>query len=183
MRGAEEAGHLAEIAHHWFEGRDMPRALVASIKAGEAAEMSSAFVEAYRQDERALELWDVVPDPRPSPESDSCRAASARGPMPARSGEVMVAAGLLREGVAILESTGDAVRTGLLDERLGRALFMDICGKLDELLQDITPLSSSAPEARPLTGWWVPASAEAVVHAVSGRARACARRPRTVRRR
>ena len=25
--GAEEAGHLAEIAHHWFEARDLPRAL------------------------------------------------------------------------------------------------------------------------------------------------------------
>ena len=35
---AQRRRDMAEIAHHWFEGRDLPRALVASIKAGEACE-------------------------------------------------------------------------------------------------------------------------------------------------
>ena len=35
MRGAEEAGHLAEIAHHWFEGRELGRASVAALRAAE----------------------------------------------------------------------------------------------------------------------------------------------------
>ena len=133
LHGAEEAGHLAEIAHHWFEGRDLPRALVASIEAGEAAETASAFVEAYRQDERALELWDVVPDPAVITGFDRVeliRRAAHAGQL---SGEFMAAAGLLREGVAILDSAGDAVRAGRLYERLGRALWTS--GKLNESLE------------------------------------------------
>ena len=157
LRGAEEAGHLAEIAHHWFEGRDMPRALVASIKAGEAAEMSSAFGEAYRQDERALELWDVVPDPEVITGLDRVellRRAAHAGQI---SGEFMAAAGLLREGVAILESADDVVRTGLLYERLGRALWTS--GKLDESLEayrtavDLVPDAPTADRARVLAGY------------------------------
>ena len=157
LRGAEEAGHLAEIAHHWFEGRDMPRALVASIKAGEAAEMSSAFGEAYRQDERALELWDVVPDPEVITGLDRVellRRAAHAGQI---SGEFMAAAGLLREGVAILESADDVVRTGLLYERLGRALWTS--GKLNESLEayrtavDLVPDAPTADRARVLAGY------------------------------
>ena len=157
LHGAEEAGHLAEIAHHWFEGRDLPRALVASIEAGEAAETASAFVEAYRQDERALELWDVVPDPAVITGFDRVellRRAAHAGQL---SGEFMAAAGLLREGVAILDSAGDAVRAGLLYERLGRALWTS--GKLNESLEayrtavELVPDAPTADRARVLAGY------------------------------
>jgi ATP/maltotriose-dependent transcriptional regulator MalT len=157
LHGAEEAGHLAEIAHHWFEGRDLPRALVASIEAGEAAEIASAFVEAYRQDERALELWDVVPDPALITGFDRVellRRAAHAGQL---SGEFMAAAGLLREGVAILESAGDAIRAGLLYERLGRALWTS--GKLNESLEayrtavELVPDAPTADRARVLAGY------------------------------
>jgi ATP/maltotriose-dependent transcriptional regulator MalT len=157
LHGAEEAGHLAEIAHHWFEGRDLPRALVASIEAGEAAETASAFVEAYRQDERALELWDVVPDPAVIIGFDRVellRRAAHAGQL---SGEFMAAAGLLREGVAILDSAGDAVRAGLLYERLGRALWTS--GKLNESLEayrtavELVPDAPTADRARVLAGY------------------------------
>ena len=157
LHGAEEAGHLAEIAHHWFEGRDLPRALVASIEAGEAAETASAFVEAYRQDERALELWDVVPDPAVITGFDRIellRRAAHAGQL---SGEFMAAAGLLREGVAILDSAGDAIRAGLLYERLGRALWTS--GKLNESLEayrtavELVPDAPTADRARVLAGY------------------------------
>ena len=157
LRGAEEAGHLAEIAHHWFEGRDMPRALVASIKAGEAAEMLERLRRGIRQDERALELWDVVPAPEVITGLDRVellRRAAHAGQL---SGEFMAAAGLLREGVAILESADDVVRTGLLYERLGRALWTS--GKLNESLEayrtavELVPDAPTADRARVLAGY------------------------------
>jgi DNA-binding CsgD family transcriptional regulator/tetratricopeptide (TPR) repeat protein len=51
------ASHLVELAYHWREARD-PRALVASIEAGDAAKASLAFDAASREYDHALRLWD-----------------------------------------------------------------------------------------------------------------------------
>ena len=65
---AEAAGHdlpaevAGEIAYHAFHASDLPRALVASIRAAEAATDMYAFPEALRQYERALESWPQVSD-------------------------------------------------------------------------------------------------------------------------
>ncbi|MBB4749324.1 helix-turn-helix transcriptional regulator [Actinoplanes lobatus] len=52
----------AEIAHHWFCARDHARALVAAGRAADAAGRRYAFAEQARLLERALELWEQVPD-------------------------------------------------------------------------------------------------------------------------
>ena len=51
------APRLVELAHHWREARD-PRALAASIEAGDAARASLAFDAASREYDNALRLWD-----------------------------------------------------------------------------------------------------------------------------
>jgi DNA-binding CsgD family transcriptional regulator/tetratricopeptide (TPR) repeat protein len=145
--GAEEAGHLAEIAHHWFEGRELPRALAASVRAGEAAATSGAFVEAFRQYERALELWDVVQEPEQITGLDRVellRRAAQAGQL---SGEFMQAAGLLREGIEILEAAGDRIRAGLCYERLGRALWTS--GKLNDAFGAYRTAVDLVPETPP----------------------------------
>jgi DNA-binding CsgD family transcriptional regulator/tetratricopeptide (TPR) repeat protein len=146
-RGAEEAGHLAEIAHHWFEARELPRALKWAIKAGQAATASGGFVEAYRQFERALELWDVVPAPEEVADIDRVellRRAAQAGQL---SGEFMQAAALLREGIALLEGSGDRIRAGVFHERLGRALWTS--GKLDAALSAYKTAVEMVPEDPP----------------------------------
>jgi predicted ATPase len=55
-------GLAAELAWHWYAAHDLERALPAAVEAGRAAERAYAFAEAQRQYERALELWDRVPD-------------------------------------------------------------------------------------------------------------------------
>jgi DNA-binding NarL/FixJ family response regulator len=52
----------AELACHWKGAHDLPRALGASVAAGLAARRIFAFPEALRHLERALELWERVPD-------------------------------------------------------------------------------------------------------------------------
>jgi DNA-binding CsgD family transcriptional regulator/tetratricopeptide (TPR) repeat protein len=52
----------AELAYHWDAARDYPHALPAIVEAARAAEEVYAFTEARRQLERAIELWDRVPD-------------------------------------------------------------------------------------------------------------------------
>lgn len=54
-------GAATEIAHHWSAAHDAPRAFAWSLAAARSG--STAHVETLKQYERALELWDRVPDP------------------------------------------------------------------------------------------------------------------------
>ena len=51
-----------EISHHWMMAHDLRRAFTSSLAAGERARASFAFATAARMIERALELWEMVPD-------------------------------------------------------------------------------------------------------------------------
>jgi DNA-binding CsgD family transcriptional regulator/tetratricopeptide (TPR) repeat protein len=53
----------AALAHHWYAALDLPRALTASVQAAREARRRFASAEAARHAERALELWERVPDP------------------------------------------------------------------------------------------------------------------------
>src|SRR4051794_8018866 len=59
---ATGAHAAAAVAHHYLKGGDQPAALAASVRAGEAAEAVHAYGEAAALYERALELWDRVPE-------------------------------------------------------------------------------------------------------------------------
>src|SRR5215218_6105059 len=62
-REAERAHLAAQVAHHWLAAGDQPAALAAAIRAAAAAERVNAFHEALSLRERALGLWERVPDP------------------------------------------------------------------------------------------------------------------------
>ena len=51
----------SRLAFHWNAAHDLPRTLAASVRAGLAAKRLGA-AEALTQLERALSLWDQVPD-------------------------------------------------------------------------------------------------------------------------
>jgi len=56
---ADERGQLA---YHWYATHDQGQALLACVRAGQAAESASALAEALEYYQRALELWDQVPE-------------------------------------------------------------------------------------------------------------------------
>lgn len=60
--GAAGASHLAALAHHAAAANDLPLALRASIAAARASTATSGFFEAARAYERAIALWDSVPE-------------------------------------------------------------------------------------------------------------------------
>jgi DNA-binding NarL/FixJ family response regulator len=53
---------VARIAHHFYAAGDRPAALTTSVRAGTAAAEVHAYGEAAALFERALDLWDQVPD-------------------------------------------------------------------------------------------------------------------------
>ena len=60
--GRQARANSVELAHHWYAAGRFREALVASIAACRASSAVYAHVDALRQAERAVELWDRVPD-------------------------------------------------------------------------------------------------------------------------
>ncbi len=60
--GEDPALTLAELAHHWHAAGRLTESLAASVRAGQAAEIAHAPIEAQRHYGRALELWPRVTD-------------------------------------------------------------------------------------------------------------------------
>lgn len=58
----QDGNIAATLAHHWYAALDLPRALSASVLAGRQAAAAFAPAEALRHLERALQIWDRVPD-------------------------------------------------------------------------------------------------------------------------
>ena len=105
---ASAAQHAAAIAHHYLAAGDQPAALAASVRAGVAAMEVQAYREGATLFERALELWDRVPD-----------AAGADRDRPGRPARACSRLPLLRRRRPAL---GHARQAGALaDRRRGRA--------------------------------------------------------------
>jgi len=109
----------AAVAHHFDSAGDRPRALVAAVRAAEAATDVHASGEAGHLFERALELWERVPDAEDLLGIDHVellrRAAIAREDEPVRSAE------LARRALAEVDRDCEPVRAAELLHRLGRA--------------------------------------------------------------
>src|SRR4051812_35096416 len=93
---------LAGIAHHYLAAGDQAAALTACVRAASAAESVRAHGEAAAQLERALELWDRVPDPE-------ALAGTGQVDLLARAGRAFADAGNPGRGEALLERAVELV--------------------------------------------------------------------------
>ena len=119
LAGGEEAA-AADLAHHWYAAHDLPRALVASVAAGGVAEQRLGFAEARAHYERALELWDRVPDVEVRAGLDLVALTLRAAEVANLAGDHGRAAALIR---SVMADAVDAPDAGLLWERLGRFLW------------------------------------------------------------
>jgi DNA-binding CsgD family transcriptional regulator/tetratricopeptide (TPR) repeat protein len=119
LAGVSPAVAAAELAVHWDAAGEPTQALPARVQAGLAAERANAFPEAHRHYERALELWDQVPDPGRAAGLDRVelltRAADAAG----AAGRTQSTLALLSAALDRLDPVDDPVRAALLHMRLG----------------------------------------------------------------
>ena len=119
LAGGEEAA-AADLAHHWYAAHDLPRALAASVAAGQVAERRTGFAEARAHYERALELWDRVADAEARTGLDLVALTLRAAEVANLAGDHGRAAALIRVAMA---DVGEATAAGLLWERLGRFLW------------------------------------------------------------
>ncbi len=110
---------LAELAHHWAMAREPRRALAASVQAGLAARQAYAFADAQAAFERAIGLWDQVPEAGALSSLDRPGLLRLAGEAAGAAGALERAASHLREATRLVDPAIDPVRAGLLFDRLG----------------------------------------------------------------
>src|SRR5215216_6163097 len=119
-RPGATAVELGQLAYHWYAAHDLGQALVASVQAGQAAESASALAEALGHYERALELWDQVPEA-------AARSPLDRGTLLHRAAGAANLAGYDDRAIALgrlaldrVDPVAEPLRAGALLERLAR---------------------------------------------------------------
>jgi hypothetical protein len=116
-------GPAAELAYHCRVSQDLPGALDASLRAAAAAEAALAPAEALGHFERALSLWERVPEAAAVSGTDQVELRLRGAAAASQSGQFGRAVSLAREAVAGIDAGGDPLRAALAHERLGQYLL------------------------------------------------------------
>ena len=145
----------AELAAHWDRAGEPARALPARVQAGLAADRAHAFPEAGRHYERALELWEQVPDPDRDAGLDRVELLTRAGAAAGATAQVERATMLLTMALSQVDPAADPVRSALLHLRLGEQRWhgddeKGCLAALEEAVR-ILPAERSADRARVLT--------------------------------
>ncbi|MEV1014774.1 AAA family ATPase [Micromonospora sp. NPDC049801] len=119
----------AEIAHHWYAAHDHPRALVAARVAACAAADRYAYAEQRRLLERALELWELVPDAADLLGMDHLALLEQTLDAAVTAGDFSRAITLTRAGLAEVDADAAPLRAARLLNQRGR--LMALLGKSD----------------------------------------------------
>ena len=97
---------LSRLAFHWNAAHDLPRTLAASVRAGLAAKRLGA-AEAITQLERALALWDRVPDAEAVAGLPRAELVVLLGESAGEQGDIEGEHTLVRTAVEMLDSSTD----------------------------------------------------------------------------
>ncbi|WP_158892333.1 helix-turn-helix transcriptional regulator [Amycolatopsis anabasis] len=110
----------AELAHHLFAARDLPGALCAAWAAADEAKRSLAYAEQLGMLERVLELWDSVPGSAERIGAERLDVLEKAVHAASLAGELARGEALATEALAVLEGTGQRVRTAAMLEQRAR---------------------------------------------------------------
>jgi DNA-binding CsgD family transcriptional regulator/tetratricopeptide (TPR) repeat protein len=147
----------AEVAVHWDAAGDWAQALPARVRAGLAAERARAFAEADHHYQRALTLWEQVPQPGQPAGLDRVDLLARTAQAAAFTGVPERAIGLLEQALDGVNPTVEPVRAAVLLAQLG--LDRQLAGREADALagfQEAERLLDGAPpsaeRARVLAG-------------------------------
>ncbi len=141
-----EAAGAAELAPQWAAAGRSPEALAASVDAARQAQAVFGLAEALAHLERALRLWDAVPQPAELARLDLAGLCSWAGELASHVGAAPRAVELARQAIELI-GDGDPLRTASLYERLGRYLFESGAG--DSFLAALERAVELVPERPP----------------------------------
>src|SRR6185437_14099151 len=149
-----EESAAAELAYHAVAAHDLPLALAASVRAARQAEHRAAPAEVLLHVERALELWDAVPEPERVSGMNEVRLTTWVAWMASASGDPDRGIALGRRALDLAERGSDHALTATLSRRYAMRL-LELSGRDQEALE----VSCRAVELRaalpvtPETAW------------------------------
>jgi DNA-binding NarL/FixJ family response regulator/tetratricopeptide (TPR) repeat protein len=132
LLAAEPGGAAAELAHHSLASHDLAGALAASVRAASEAEAVLAPAEALRHLQRALALWERVPEPATVAGIDRVELTLRAAAAASAAGEHQRAASLAQDVARTAEAAADPARAARAYERFGLYLFY--AGRVEEAL-------------------------------------------------
>ena len=145
----------AELAHHYLSSRDLPRALASSIDASAAALDMYAIAEASQHLERALRIWNDVPEASDIARMERGDLLLHAAQVASIYGDTRKACDLARDAVGSIDREADPERAAIALERLARYLSLNGDGSSLDFYEQANALvtgSLSAVEARVLAG-------------------------------
>jgi ATP/maltotriose-dependent transcriptional regulator MalT len=156
--GPAGAQVAAGVAHHYAAAGDQRAALRASVRAAAAAESVHAFGEAAALLERALELWDRVPDAAEVAGVDQVELLHRAGDAFIATGDRSRPTPLLRAALDLIDESAEPRRAAAVLERLAMAHWranrareaIDTAERALELVADGEP----TPERATIHAWF-----------------------------
>jgi DNA-binding CsgD family transcriptional regulator len=145
--GAGEPFVAAELAHHWLVAGRIAEALAASVDAARSATGIHAHTDALRHLERALPLFDEVPDADTRLGMDRLALLAMAGETADRAGETRRAVELSNEELALLATSPDPVREGLARSR--RAYYLWVTGESQAAIAEHKAAVAAVPAEPP----------------------------------
>jgi DNA-binding CsgD family transcriptional regulator/tetratricopeptide (TPR) repeat protein len=146
-QGAEAVGHLSALAYHATAAHEPARALRAWIGAARAAANAYAFAESMDAYERAIDLWDAVPEDDRPEGVDAAELHSGASVAALIAGRPDRAADLARVAVALIDRTQHLDRWAESNELLARAL--GLAGSMTESLAIMEATAASLEGSEP----------------------------------
>jgi DNA-binding CsgD family transcriptional regulator/tetratricopeptide (TPR) repeat protein len=139
----------AELAIHWDSAGDPTKALPARVQAGLTADRARAFPEAQRHYQRALQLWEQVPNPGRPGGLDHIDLLVRTADATAFTGAAQPATRLLEDALGRVDPAAEPVRAAVLLARLGdhRRVAGDEAGALAAFEQAERLLAGQPPSA------------------------------------
>ncbi|HEX5015362.1 MAG TPA: AAA family ATPase [Candidatus Limnocylindrales bacterium] len=116
-------GSPSELALHWFAAGRLSDALVASIAASRAATAVYAHADALRQAERAVDLWDRVPDAATTTGMAKIDMLAMAADAAGSDGKASRAVELWRLSLAEIDEATEPNRAGLVRSKMAYNLW------------------------------------------------------------
>jgi DNA-binding CsgD family transcriptional regulator/tetratricopeptide (TPR) repeat protein len=129
----DEPGAAADLAHHALAGHDLPRALAASVRAAREANERDAPAEMLLQAERALDLWEAIPEPETVAGISEVQLTRWAAWGASATGDPDRGSALARRALALAEEAGDPVQTADIGRRYVMRL-LELSGHEQEAL-------------------------------------------------
>ena len=143
-RGAELADAI-QISYHWMAAHDVPRAFSASLIAMHRAQSAYAYASAARMAERAIELWQHVPDAETIAGITHPELLALTANLQRNAGESERAIDLIDEALASPEPIDRGLRARMLRGKASYLANLGQLGSIGLLREALEVLDDPAP--------------------------------------